>query len=167
MRIIIILLYNLKIMKFDIQVANVEKIVPVLEVLLASEYVAALKLKNYHWNVISRRFFGNHAYFEDAYNEANERIDEIAERIRTLGVFAKGTMAEYLELSLIKEETSKNLSDIEMLTNTGNDKVVILKALKEAVELASELGDVGTESLLTGFVETYEKDLWKLNSMDL
>lgn len=154
-------------MKFNVQVKGAEKIIPALEVLLASEYVAALKLKNYHWNVISRRFFGNHAYFEDAYNEANERIDEIAERIRTLGVFAKGTMAEYLELSLIKEETSKNLSDVEMLINTGNDKVVILNALKETTELAWELWDIATESLLSGFVETYEKDLWKLNSMDL
>lgn len=154
-------------MKFNLGIKNTEKIISALEVLLASEYVSSLKIKNYHWNVISKRFMWNHIYFENQYNSANERIDEIAERIRTLGSFVKWTMVEYLKLSLIKEETSTNLSDVEMLINTGNDKVVILKALKEAVELASENGDIWTESLLTGFVETYEKDLWMLNSMDL
>lgn len=154
-------------MKFDIHVNNSEKIVSALEVLLATEYVASLKIKNYHWNVISKRFFGNHAYFEEQYNASNERIDEIAERIRTLGYFAKATMTEYLELSLVKEEKNARLSDVEMLVNVWNDKVIILKALKEATDLAWELWDVATESLLSGFVETYEKDLWMLNSMDL
>lgn len=167
MRIVIIYFLIINTMKFDIQIDNSEKIISVLEVLLASEYVASLKLKNYHWNVISKRFMWNHKYFEEQYDAANERIDEIAERIRTLWAFAKWTMSEYLELTLVKEEKNFNLTDVEMLVNTWNDKVIILKALKEATELAWDLWDIGTESLLSGFVEQYEKDLWMLNSMDL
>lgn len=106
-------------------------------------------------------------YFEELYNASFARMDEIAERIRILGSYTKGTFKEYLELSLVKEEEREKISDVEMLQEVAKDKVIIISKLREAIDLASENGDIWTESLLTGFLETYEKDLWMLRSMDI
>lgn len=154
-------------MKIDLWIKNSDKIISELEVLLATEQVSNLKTRKFHRNVESKRFRGIHMYFEELYNASFARMDEIAERIRILGSYTKGTFKEYLELSLVKEEEREKISDVEMLQEVAKDKVIIISKLREAIDLASENGDIWTESLLTGFLETYEKDLWMLRSMDI
>lgn len=148
----------------NIWVERNEKLMNLLDVILASENILNLKVRKYHWNVESKRFRGLHMYFEELYNASNDRIDEVAERIRILGDYTKWTFKEYLELSLVKEDTAENVTDMQMLENISNDKVTILKTLREAVSLAWDLWDIWTEGLLSGFVEVYEKDLWMLRS---
>lgn len=154
-------------MKIDLWIKNSDKIISELEALLATEQVSNLKTRKFHRNVESKRFRGIHMYFEELYNASFARMDEIAERIRILGSYTKGTFKEYLELSLVKEEEREKISDVEMLQEVAKDKVIIISKLREAIDLASENGDIWTESLLTGFLETYEKDLWMLRSMDI
>lgn len=153
--------------RFELNLENKAEIISALDVLLASENVANLKTRKFHRNVESNRFRGLHMYFEELYNASFARIDELAERIRVLWGYAKGTFKEYLELSVIAEEASDRPSDVEMLKIIWDDKIKILEVLKKATVLAGESGDIWTESLLSGFVEAYEKDLWMLNSMDL
>ncbi|MBB1564606.1 DNA starvation/stationary phase protection protein [Candidatus Gracilibacteria bacterium] len=152
--------------KFDLQIEKKDKIISKLEILLASENVSNLKTRKYHRNVESKRFKGMHEFFEELYNASFERIDEIAERIRILGAYTKGTFKEYLELSIIKEEGKLEVSESDMFDNLAEDKLAILDLMKKIIDLASENGDVGTESLLSGFVEDYEKDLWMIRSMN-
>ena len=124
--------------KFDLQIEKKDKIISKLEILLASENVSNLKTRKYHRNVESKRFKWMHEFFEELYNASFERIDEIAERIRILWAYTKWTFKEYLELSIIKEEDKLEVSEF----------------------------DAWTESLLSGFVEDYEKDLWMIRSMN-
>ncbi|PZM86613.1 DNA starvation/stationary phase protection protein [Candidatus Gracilibacteria bacterium] len=151
--------------KVDIGIKGSKKLISLLEVLLASENVANLKTRKYHRNVESKRFRGLHEYFEELYSASFERIDELAERIRILGAYTKGTFKEYLELSLVKEDEDNEVSETKMLENIVEDKLIILKALKDAIEEADDIDDIGTEGLLSGFLESYEKDLWMLRSM--
>lgn len=155
-------------MKFEIKIKNTEKLLPKLEVLLASQYVLSMKLKNYHWNIVSTRFIELHEYFEQKYNLINSQIDEVAERIRTLWEFVNASSTRFVEISKVKElKDGKVLSDNNMLEKTWKDFLVILELLKEASEIAVEIGDEGTESLLTSFIEVIEKEIWILNSMNI
>ena len=152
--------------KFDLQIEKKDKIISKLEILLASENVSNLKTRKYHRNVESKRFKWMHEFFEELYNASFERIDEIAERIRILWAYTKWTFKEYLELSIIKEEDKLEVSESDMFDNLAEDKLAILDLMKKIIDLASENGDVWTGSLLSGFVEDYEKDLWMIRSMN-
>lgn len=166
MRIVIILFFNYKNMKdFNIWLKDTTKVVSLLQIILASENVANLKNRKYHRNVESKRFRELHSYFEELYTASFERIDEIAERIRSLWSYTKGTFKEYLELSVVKDDEKEQKDASEMIKSLANDKIAILKLLREWIAEAEKINDVWTEDFLTGLVWDYEKDLWMLRSM--
>ena len=104
-----------------------------LSKLLANEYFLYLKTLNIHWNVTGSNFFGFHKLLEDQYNWLKDNIDEIAERIRTLGVLAPANYKKYSQDSIISE--GDNTDDFEgMLEDLcqGHEKMIGL--LRHAIE---------------------------------
>ena len=96
---------------------NEEKTMPVvveLNKLLADYHIYYQKLRNFHWNVLGKNFFDLHAQFETLYNDAQHKIDEIAERILTLRYHPMSNLSEYLEISEITE-SSEIKSDFKWL----------------------------------------------------
>ena len=137
---------------FNIWLKDTTKVVSLLQIILASENVANLKNRKYHRNVESKRFRELHSYFEELYSASFKRIDEIAERIRALWSYTKGTFKEYLELSVVKDDEKEQIDASEMIKWLANAE-------------AEKINDVWTEDFLTGLVWDYEKDLWMLRSM--
>ena len=82
-----------------------EQVISQLEKLLASSYTLYLKTHNYHWNVTGPMFTTLHGLFEEQYTDLALAVDEIAERIRTLGARAPGSYSEFAKLSAVKEDT--------------------------------------------------------------
>lgn len=70
----------------------------ILNPLLADEYVLYTKTRNYHWNVVGPQFNDLHRFFEEQYNALNLIVDDVAERLRTVGSPAVGSLAEYLQI---------------------------------------------------------------------
>lgn len=134
-----------------------------LNTLLANYHVYYQKLRNFHWNVKGPSFFQLHDKFEELYNDARVNIDDIAERIRVFGQTPMSTFQEYIENAEIKEVGS-NLSAIEMVTEILHDIRVLLTHLEEAVNLAREHEDTGTEDMLTSFVQKLEKNHWMFSA---
>lgn len=134
-----------------------------LNVLLANYQLFYINVRGYHWNIKGEKFFELHAKFEELYNDAVLKIDEIAERIKTLGQTPLHTYTEYLRHSSIKE-TPK--------VTAGNDAVKhILDALKqllvlerEILELSSEANDEGTNALVSDYIREQEKMVWMYNA---
>ncbi|USN58249.1 MAG: DNA starvation/stationary phase protection protein [Candidatus Peribacteria bacterium] len=91
-------------MKANIGIQDTSKIVDILATTLATENILNLKIRNYHWNVESLSFNDHHKFFEGLYDESNENIDAIAERIRMLGEKTPANYETYLRLSIINEE---------------------------------------------------------------
>ena len=83
-------------------------VVEILSTLLADEYVLYTKTRNYHWNVVGMQFNDLHKFFEAQYEALDEVIDEVAERARSLGGRALGTLAEFTERTRLKEEPKKS-----------------------------------------------------------
>ena len=80
-----------------------DNVVKSLQQLLADFQVYYTNLRGFHWNIQGPDFFVLHSKFEDLYNDAAEKIDEIAERILTLGGVPANKFSDYLKISKIKE----------------------------------------------------------------
>ena len=93
---------------------STEKAVRILANLLADEFTLKLKLHKYHWNVTGPGFRSLHQLFEEQYNALAITIDEVAERLRTYGSFAPGTLSEFAEMTRIKEQPDVNPTANEM-----------------------------------------------------
>ncbi len=132
---------------------------------LADEYVLYTKTRNFHWNVTGGRFHDLHKFFESQYEAIDEAIDEIAERMRSLGESSPGSMAEFLAVARLKEAAGKPLAADDMIGALLSDHESLVKSLRKDIDrCGDELKDVGTQDFLTGLLEQHEKQAWMLRS---
>lgn len=141
-----------------------ESVIDALAILLADEHVLYVKSRNFHWNVTGPHFGALHALFERQYDALAETIDEIAERIRSLGGIAPGSMAAFLKLARLAEDTGKPPKDSEMIAALLADHETLIHELRGTIELAGKHGDEGTADFLTGILEAHEKTAWMLRA---
>lgn len=134
-----------------------------LNILLADYHLYYQKLRNYHWNVIGKNFFDLHEKFEELYDDAKIKVDEIAERILTLRYQPTSNLSDYLEKSNLKESKS-DLSDSKMITNLLEDHGTILKQMRKVIEVAEKGGDEGTIDLIGAYIRELEKTSWMLDA---
>lgn len=152
-------------MKLNIGIPQkkLEAIHELLNKVLADGNLLYIKLRKFHWNLSGDNFLELHELFEQQYNDVAMSIDEVAERISTLGGIAVGTTAEFSSLSQLKEFPGKVPNNQDMLTELVSDHEKIIRSLRECVEdTDKKYGDMGTSDFLTGLMEKHEKMAWKL-----
>ncbi len=142
---------------------KIEPIVAELNLLLADYHIYYQKLRGFHWNVTGRNFFDLHSKYEELYNDAKVKIDEIAERILTLRYHPISTLKSYLQASSIKE-TSSLKTDVEMVDETLRDHAEILKQMNRVMAVADTAGDEGTLDMIGAYVGQLEKISWMLDA---
>ena len=134
-----------------------------LNSLLADYQMFYQNLRGLHWNIKGKEFFELHLKFEELYDDAVIKVDEIAERILTLEGEPLHTFSDYLKISEIKEEKgiTNGREGVEVIVK--NFSVLILRE-REILNLAGEAGDEGTDSLMSDYITQTEKTLWMLNA---
>lgn len=134
-----------------------------LKRLLADTYTLYLQTHNFHWNVTGPQFRELHLMFEEHYMELATAVDDIAERIRTIGVAAPGTYKAFAQLSSIEEVEGVPPSEtmVELLT-TGHEKVV--KTARAVLKTAQAADDESTASLVGDRMRIHEKNAWMLRA---
>jgi starvation-inducible DNA-binding protein len=141
------------------------KVAQQLNGILADEFLLYLKTRNAHWNVEGRDFHAMHKFFESQYEQLDEIMDEVAERIRSLGHYAPATLKTYLELTHLTEQMrEKNDSPGFIKELLGDHETVINQFRKNIDYFANELKDAGTSDFITGLMETHEKMAWMLRA---
>jgi len=140
------------------------KTVEKLNLYLANLNVLYRKVQNYHWNIVGAGFFSVHEKLEEYYDAINEQIDDVAERILSIGGRPLGTLKDYLEITTIKEAENKEISILEAVADVKKEFEAMLKLVKEVKEAADEENDYGTSALVDEYISTYEKNLWMLNA---
>jgi starvation-inducible DNA-binding protein len=139
--------------------------VEILSSLLADEYVLYTKTRNYHWNVVGPQFNDLHKFFESQYEQLDDIVDDVAERARSLGGRALGTLAEFKEAARLKEEPGIVLSSRDMLARLLADHEVLIRQLRVDLQTAMDKHkDAGTSDFLTGLMEAHEKMAWMLRA---
>ncbi|MEW7290798.1 Dps family protein [Aquimarina sp. 2304DJ70-9] len=134
-----------------------------LNILLADYHMYYQKLRNFHWNITGSHFFELHLKFEELYEDAKLKIDEIAERILTLRAKPFSNYSSYLKHSSIKESET-NLIDHEMVSAVLEDHDTLLNQLKKVAEKADDAKDDGTLDITGTYIGELEKTSWMLNA---
>jgi starvation-inducible DNA-binding protein len=140
-----------------------EEIVSNLNQLLADYHLHYQNLRGFHWNISGPGFFELHRHFEELYTEALTTIDELAERILTLGGRPLHAMSSYVKEANIQEAIDLSTPE-DTINSTLNALAVLLKQERDLVNIAGDAGDEGTVDLLTPLIAAQEKEAWMLRS---
>lgn len=134
-----------------------------LNQLLADYQILYTNVRGYHWNIKGRDFFELHAKFEEIYNDLVVKVDEIAERILTLGGTPVHAFSRYLDMSDL-EETLNVSNGREAVGNILSAYQILLNKQRQIVKAAAEVDDEGTVSLMSDYISQQEKESWMLNA---
>lgn len=131
--------------------------------LLADYQVFYMNTRGLHWNIKGEKFFELHVKFEELYNNLVLKIDEVAERILTLGGIPAHSYSEYLQLSDIKEVkgVSKGQEGVESVVDSFQKIIIKQRAL---LKLSADAEDEGTNALMSDYIREQEKMIWMYSS---
>lgn len=142
---------------------NLQSIGKLLTSTLADAMVLYSKTRKFHWNVKGESFMELHKLFEGQYNQLEEAIDEIAERINKLGLPVIGTLKEYLDHTSLKEAPGKYPTREAMLKELLTDHETVIKSLRKNIDDCDDkYKDAGTADFLTGLMKKHETIAWTL-----
>jgi len=130
---------------------------------LADSFAVYLKTHGYHWNVRGPEFFSFHNLLEQQYRDIWDALDEIAERIRALGVLAPQSSSAFGNLTAIKDGDPETEATA-MLKELMQDHETLIATVRKALDAASEAGDEASADLMTQRLAAHEKFAWMLRS---
>lgn len=131
--------------------------------LLADTYAVYLKTQNFHWNVVGCEFYSLHILFEKQYRELAEALDEVAERIRSLGYFVDASFTAFKSLTAVADE-DRVRSVKEMLHELIKGHEIVIRHMRNLSDVAEQENDGGTVDLLGRRLAVHEKMAWMLRS---
>lgn len=144
---------------------DLEKVATMLNTLLADEYVLFTKTRNAHWNITGLSFYEMHKLFQAQYETLDIMIDDIAERVRSIGHFALGSLKDFLKVTNLSEEKDDFSSPEQMIQSLLNDHETIIRIIRnDIVPISDKYKDLGTADFVTGLMEQHEKISWMLRS---
>jgi starvation-inducible DNA-binding protein len=131
--------------------------------LLAGFSIFYMNVRGFHWNIKGEKFFELHLKFEEIYNDLQVKIDEIAERILTLGHTPAHAYSTYNEVSAIKEvkNVSEGRAAVQHLVEALRELIILER---ELLELSGDAGDEGTNAMMSDYIREQEKTIWMLSS---
>jgi len=136
-----------------------------LSKLLADEFLLYTKTRNAHWNIEGPDFHAMHLFFESQYEQLDDVMDSVAERIRSIGHYAPATLKNFLELTHLSEQGERDNSSKDFIRELLNDHESIIEFIRTNINpFANEYGDAGTSDFITGLMEEHEKMAWMLRS---
>lgn len=140
-----------------------QELADLLNDLLANYSVFYQNTRGYHWNIQGKEFFELHVKFEELYNDLFVKIDEIAERVLTLGFKANYKFSDYFSMSKIKETTSTVDGKVSVAEILEAFKIILEKQ-RHILSLSGEIEDEGTNALMSDYIREQEKLVWMYSS---
>jgi starvation-inducible DNA-binding protein len=133
--------------------------------LLADEFVLYTKTRNAHWNVEGTDFHSMHLFFESQYEQLDDIMDGVAERIRQIGHYAPATLTSFLNLTHLTEKLEAKNDSMTYIKELLEDHESIIEFIRGNIEpFASKYHDYGTSDYITGLMEDHEKLAWMLRA---
>lgn len=139
----------------------VSGVVTGLKQLLADFQVFYTNLRGFHWNIRGPQFFVLHSKFEELYDDAAGKVDELAERILMLGGVPDNTFSDYLKVSGVSEVSGVSCADAA-LKNVLDTYAVLIAQERKILAAASGAGDEVTVALMSDYLKEQEKLVWML-----
>lgn len=136
-----------------------KELADLLNDLLANYSLFYQNTRGYHWNIKGKKFFELHVKFEELYNDLFVKIDEVAERILTLGETPKHDFSDYQKQSEVKEtgEVSDGDIAVQQILDTF---AILIKKQRVILDLSGDISDEGTNSMMSDYIREQEKLVW-------
>lgn len=151
--------------KIGIKQKHLAKVAFELSTILADEFLLYTKTRNAHWNVEGPDFHSAHKFFEFQYEFLDEAMDDVAERIRSIGHDAPATLKELLKLTRLTEDSREANDSAGYMKSLLMDHEAIIMRLRECINvIMNEYQDAGTSDFITGLMERHEKMAWMLRA---
>jgi starvation-inducible DNA-binding protein len=136
-----------------------------LKVLLASAYSFSIKTQYFHWNTEGDNFPQYHAFLNDLYNEVYDNtIDKTAEYIRTMDIYAPGSLTRFAELTIIQDQLKVPRAEL-MMAELAEDNAKIIDLLNSCFAAAEEENKQGIANFIAERLDAHEKHAWMLRSI--
>jgi starvation-inducible DNA-binding protein len=134
-----------------------------LNILLSNFQIYYQNLRGIHWNIRGKRFFDLHVKFEELYNDAQLKIDMIAERVLTLGGRPLHTFEDYIKNNRLEvgKDITKDTEAVHLIINSLAD---LLKIERVILEETAKIDDEGTNSMMSDFIKEQEKTMWMMKA---
>ena len=134
-----------------------------LNTLLANFQTYYQNLRGIHWNIRGKSFFDLHAKFEELYDDANIKVDMIAERVLTLGEVPKHTFEDYVAVSTVPvgKNITRDEEAIRLIVDSLKELLIIERRILDA---SDEAGDEGTNAMMSDFITEQEKTVWMMKA---
>ena len=134
-----------------------------IQTVLAGLHIQYHNLRTFHWNITGPHFFTLHARFEELYNDISAKVDESAERILAIGGKPGMALNDYTRFSSLSDGSELTGAE-EMVLKVLEGNEILIKDIKQLVNVASESGDDGTADLFTGYIADFQKTNWMLKA---
>lgn len=154
-------------MKTDIGLGEdaIKGVAHILNANLCDEYVLTTKTRNYHWNATGPQFYALHKFLEEQYEQLDEIVDELAERVRALGQWAFGTLTEFCAKTKLEEVPGYHPDAAAMLSELAADHASVIRSLRgDIATCEKKYRDSGSANFLTELLERHEKMAWMLRA---
>jgi starvation-inducible DNA-binding protein len=140
-----------------------EEMVKDLNVLLSNFQVYYQNLRGIHWNIRGKRFFELHVKFEELYNDAQLKVDLVAERILTIGGSPLHTFEDYIKHNKLKvgKSISNDEKAVQLIIDSLSD---LLKIEREILNKSDDINDEGTNAMMSDFIAEQEKVIWMMRA---
>lgn len=151
--------------KIGITQDHLAEVAHALILILADEFVLSTKTRNAHWNIEGPDFQSKHVFFESQFDQLDELVDDVAERIRSIGHYAPASLRLFLDLTHFTEnlhEKNDSTGFIRELLTDHESLIIHLRGL--IAVFADKYGDAGTSDFVTTLMATHEKMAWMLRS---
>lgn len=149
--------------KIGLDIEKSNELAIMLSDLLSNYSVFYQNVRGYHWNIKGPNFFELHLKFEELYNDLVLKIDEVAERILTLGNEPEHRYSKYVEISDITEKSYMN-GGVKAIEDILESFKVLLIKQRSIMALAGDVDDEGTAALMSDYIREQEKLIWMYSS---
>lgn len=138
---------------------HTQELIKGLNDLLSDLEIFYMNVRGFHWNIRGRAFFELHAKFEELYTDLQLKIDEVAERILTLGGKPRHAFQDFIESSDV--HVVRDVTDgVEAMKHCVAAFSVLLLRERALLQLSGEASDEGTNALMSDYIREQEKLVW-------
>lgn len=154
---------NTKMNQIGLENSQVKELIEKLNDLLANYQVFYQNTRGFHWNIRGHKFFELHAKFEELYDDLHAKIDEIAERILTLGGTPMHTFDDYIRVSDVKaiKDASEDVVCVKGILDAFQ---ILLEKQRVILDLSDKMDDEGTNAMASDYIREQEKLVWMYSS---
>lgn len=143
---------------------KVAQLAKALNHLLSQYQIFYMNVRGFHWNIQGEKFFELHAQFELLYTNLQLKIDEIAERILTLGHTPSHSFKAYLAEAEV--EPAENVHAwrpaVESVLHAFKKIILIQRSI---LDQSAEIGDEGSNALMSDYIREQEKSVWMFSAL--